>query len=105
MTPRPPRSPLFPYTTLFRSFPAVFPRPLRPRACSSRRFSGLLLHLTADATSPWRHAATGGRAMNWIDVNGTSLRYDISGSGKSTLVLVHEMGGALESWDQVVPAV
>ena len=43
--------------------------------------------------------------MNWIDVNGTSLRYDISGSGKSTLVLVHEMGGALESWDQVVPAV
>ena len=43
--------------------------------------------------------------MNWIDVNGTSLRYDLSGSGKSTLVLVHEMGGALESWDQVVPAV
>ncbi|MDR3536417.1 MAG: alpha/beta fold hydrolase [Acetobacteraceae bacterium] len=42
--------------------------------------------------------------MNWIEVNGTSLRYDVQGSGKSTLVLVHEMGGTLESWDQVVPA-
>ena len=42
--------------------------------------------------------------MNWIEVNGTSLRYELSGSGKSTLVLVHEMGGTLDSWDQVVPA-
>ena len=42
--------------------------------------------------------------MNWIDVNGTSLRYELSGSGKSTLVLVHEMGGTLDSWEQVVPA-
>ncbi len=43
--------------------------------------------------------------MNWIEVNGTSLRYDVHGSGKSTLVLVHEMGGTLESWDRVVPGV
>ncbi|HET6194664.1 MAG TPA: alpha/beta fold hydrolase [Acetobacteraceae bacterium] len=42
--------------------------------------------------------------MNWIEVNGTSLRYEISGSGKTTLVLVHEMGGTLDSWDQVLPA-
>jgi 3-oxoadipate enol-lactonase len=42
--------------------------------------------------------------MNWIEVNGTSLRYELSGSGKTTLVLVHEMGGTLDSWDQVVPA-
>ena len=42
--------------------------------------------------------------MNWIDVNGTALRYEISGSGKTTLVLVHEMGGTLDSWDQVLPA-
>jgi len=42
--------------------------------------------------------------MNWIEVNGTSLRYEISGAGKTTLVLVHEMGGTLDSWDQVVPA-
>ena len=38
--------------------------------------------------------------MNWIEVNGTALRYDISGDGPSTLVLVHEMGGTLDSWDQ-----
>jgi pimeloyl-ACP methyl ester carboxylesterase len=42
--------------------------------------------------------------MDWIEVNGTSLRYDITGSGDTTLVLVHEMGGTLESWDQVLPA-
>jgi 3-oxoadipate enol-lactonase len=41
--------------------------------------------------------------MNWIEVNGTSLRYEITGSGPATLVLVHEMGGTLESWDQVLP--
>jgi 3-oxoadipate enol-lactonase len=43
--------------------------------------------------------------MNWVEVNGTSLRYELSGSGKTTLVLVHEMGGTLDSWDQVLPAV
>jgi 3-oxoadipate enol-lactonase len=42
--------------------------------------------------------------MNWIVLNGTSLRYELSGSGKTTLVLVHEMGGTLDSWDQVLPA-
>ncbi len=42
--------------------------------------------------------------MNWIEVNGTSLRYELSGNGPSTLVLIHEMGGTLDSWDQVLPA-
>jgi 3-oxoadipate enol-lactonase len=42
--------------------------------------------------------------MDWIEVNGTSLRYDITGDGPQTLVLVHEMGGTLESWDQTLPA-
>ena len=41
--------------------------------------------------------------LDWTEVNGTSLRYELSGGGKSTLVLVHEMGGTLESWDQVMP--
>lgn len=40
--------------------------------------------------------------MNWIEVNGAALRYDVSGNGKPA-VLVHEMGGTLESWDEVVP--
>jgi 3-oxoadipate enol-lactonase len=42
--------------------------------------------------------------MNWIEVNGTSLRCELSGAGAQTLVLVHEMGGTLDSWDQVMPA-
>jgi 3-oxoadipate enol-lactonase len=42
--------------------------------------------------------------MNWIEVNGTSLRHELSGSGNTALVLVHEMGGTLDSWDQVLPA-
>jgi len=38
--------------------------------------------------------------MNWMEVNGTALRYDLSGAGPTTLVLIHEMGGTLDSWDQ-----
>ncbi len=41
--------------------------------------------------------------MDWIEVNGTSLRYELSGAGDKVLVLVHEMGGTLDSWDQVIP--
>lgn len=42
--------------------------------------------------------------MPFIEINGAALRYDICGSGPRTLVLVHEMGGTLESWDDVLPA-
>jgi 3-oxoadipate enol-lactonase len=42
--------------------------------------------------------------MNWIEVNGTSLRYELSGEGPTTLVLIHEMGGTLDSWDQALRA-
>jgi 3-oxoadipate enol-lactonase len=41
--------------------------------------------------------------MPFIEVNGASLRYDLVGGGSKTLVLVHEMGGTLESWDDVLP--
>jgi 3-oxoadipate enol-lactonase len=41
--------------------------------------------------------------MDFIEVNGSALRYDLSGTGASALVLIHEMGGTLESWDAVVP--
>ena len=40
--------------------------------------------------------------MNFIEANGVSLRYDVQGSGKP-LVLIHEMGGTMESWDLVAP--
>ena len=42
--------------------------------------------------------------MAFIEVNGAALRYNLTGSSDKTLVLVHEMGGTLESWDDVLPA-
>lgn len=41
--------------------------------------------------------------MDWIDLGRAALRYDLTGSGPDTLVLIHEMGGTLDSWDQVLP--
>ena len=41
--------------------------------------------------------------MPWVESNGAALRYDLSGDGPRTIVLVHEMGGTLESWSEVVP--
>ncbi len=43
--------------------------------------------------------------MEFAEINGAGLRYALSGGGEHTLVLVHEMGGSLESWDEVVPLV
>jgi 3-oxoadipate enol-lactonase len=42
-----------------------------------------------------------GDGMNFIEVNGVSLRYDVQGAGRP-LVLIHEMGGTMESWELVV---
>src|SRR5882757_4580582 len=41
--------------------------------------------------------------MEFIELNGVALRYKLTGKGDRTLVLIHEMGGSLESWDDVVP--
>ena len=41
--------------------------------------------------------------MDFIELDGVGLRYELSGMGDRTLVLVHEMGGSLESWDDVAP--
>jgi 3-oxoadipate enol-lactonase len=41
--------------------------------------------------------------MDFIELDGVALRYELCGKGDRTLVLVHEMGGSLESWDDVVP--
>ena len=40
----------------------------------------------------------------WREANGVSLRYELGGQGSQTVVLVHEMGGTLDSWDGVLPA-
>ncbi|CAH1689645.1 3-oxoadipate enol-lactonase [Hyphomicrobiales bacterium] len=42
-------------------------------------------------------------AVRWADVNGAALRYRIDGASGPWLVLIHEMGGVIESWDLVVP--
>lgn len=42
--------------------------------------------------------------MPFIEINGAAVRYDVTGAGPRTLVLVHEMGGTLESWDDVLSA-
>lgn len=39
---------------------------------------------------------------SWIEANDVSLRFALSGEGKKLLVLIHEMGGTLESFDQIV---
>jgi 3-oxoadipate enol-lactonase len=41
--------------------------------------------------------------MDFVEANGVGLRCELSGDGDRTLVLVHEMGGSLESWDDVAP--
>src|SRR5712672_2932605 len=41
--------------------------------------------------------------MDFIESGGVGLRCELSGGGDRTLVLVHEMGGSLESWDDVAP--
>src|SRR5436309_1009444 len=42
--------------------------------------------------------------MDWIEANGASLRYELSGGGSETVVLIHEVGGLIESWDDAVGA-
>jgi 3-oxoadipate enol-lactonase len=40
---------------------------------------------------------------DWVEINGAGFRYQLTGDAVRTLVLVHEMGGTLESWDLVLP--
>ncbi len=42
--------------------------------------------------------------MPWIEVNGTSIHYKLEGAESGpTVVLLHEIGGSLDSWDEIVP--
>jgi 3-oxoadipate enol-lactonase len=42
--------------------------------------------------------------MEWIETNGVVLRYELSGTGRMPLLLIHELGGSLEFWDPLLPA-
>ena len=41
--------------------------------------------------------------MPWTDANGISIHYHFSGEAGPVVVLLHEMGGTLDSWDDVAP--
>jgi 3-oxoadipate enol-lactonase len=51
----------------------------------------------------WDGQGSGEHDMPFIETNGVGLRYELTGKGQHTLVLIHEMGGSLESWDEVAP--
>lgn len=41
--------------------------------------------------------------MRWFETDGQVLRYDVRHGKGPYLVLIHEMGGSIESWDLVLP--
>jgi len=41
--------------------------------------------------------------LPWKDVNGVSIYYQLSGQRGPVVVLLHELGGTLDSWDGVAP--
>jgi 3-oxoadipate enol-lactonase len=41
--------------------------------------------------------------MTWMHLDDVTLRYEITGQGPQTLVLLHELGGSLDSFDTLVP--
>lgn len=41
--------------------------------------------------------------MPWIESNGISIHYKLEGKAGATVILLHELGGTLDSWDGVVP--
>ena len=42
--------------------------------------------------------------MDWMETNGVCLRYELAGDGPQTVLLIHELGGALDSFDECVGA-
>jgi pimeloyl-ACP methyl ester carboxylesterase len=41
--------------------------------------------------------------MPWLSTHHVALRYELAGDAPDTLLLLHEMGGSLESWDGLLP--
>lgn len=41
--------------------------------------------------------------ISFVELNGAACRYSLEGEGPQALVLVHELGGSLNSWDALVP--
>jgi 3-oxoadipate enol-lactonase len=41
--------------------------------------------------------------VSFAEINGAACRFAVDGSGPGTLVLVHELGGSLDSWNDLMP--
>jgi 3-oxoadipate enol-lactonase len=41
--------------------------------------------------------------LPWKNANGISIHYEVAGQSGPVVVLLHEMGGSLDSWDAVAP--
>jgi 3-oxoadipate enol-lactonase len=41
--------------------------------------------------------------LPWIEANGVSIHYKLEGTAEQAVVLLHEIGGSLDSWDGIVP--
>ena len=41
--------------------------------------------------------------MPWKEANGVSIHYKLAGERGPVVVLLHELGGTLDSWDGVAP--
>jgi len=41
--------------------------------------------------------------LPWIEANGASIHYKLEGKTGPTVILLHEIGGSLDSWDGIVP--
>jgi 3-oxoadipate enol-lactonase len=41
--------------------------------------------------------------MPWLTIPDVALRYELIGDAPTTLLLLHEMGGCLESWNAILP--
>jgi 3-oxoadipate enol-lactonase len=42
--------------------------------------------------------------VTWADGPDVRIHYSLSGNGSHSLILLHELGGSLQTWDAVVPA-
>lgn len=42
-------------------------------------------------------------SISFAEINGAACRYALAGQGPRTLVLIHELGGSLNSWDAMLP--
>lgn len=40
--------------------------------------------------------------MDWMETNGVCLRYELAGNQPQTVLLIHELGGSLDSFDECV---